>query len=99
MEEFPDNPDEVANKMDGKFTLKDAQRIAKELKIDFDKEEFTIEEFLEGLNTELEHGSHDQETNITNDDPIKTGKIAWAHLKELSDYYTRLKKMEAAAGN
>jgi hypothetical protein len=23
-----------------------------------------------------------------------TGKIAWAHLKEFPDYYTRLKKLE-----
>jgi hypothetical protein len=26
-----------------------------------------------------------------------TGKIAWAHLKEIADYYTRLSAMEAEA--
>lgn len=48
-----------------------------------------------GLAVELEHGSHDPETNVINDDPKLAGKIAWAHLKEIKDYYTRLAKMEA----
>jgi hypothetical protein len=26
-----------------------------------------------------------------------TGKIAWAHLREFPDYYTRLARMEAEA--
>jgi hypothetical protein len=37
------------------------------------------------------------ETNVTNDDLEATAKIAWAHLKEIPDYYTRLNKMEAGA--
>ena len=37
------------------------------------------------------------ETNVTGDDLILTGKIAWAHLKEVPDYYTRLNKLEAEA--
>ena len=37
----------------------------------------------------------DPETNVTEDDLAVTAKIAWAHLKELPDYYTRLAKMEA----
>ena len=59
--------------------------------------EVSQEEFRRGLEVEFEHGSHDPETNVTNDDPIVTGKIAWAHLKEISDYYTRLDAMEAEA--
>ena len=47
-----------------------------------------------GINIEFEHGTRYAETNITNDDPMITGKIAWAHLKEIPDYYTRLSKME-----
>lgn len=47
-----------------------------------------------GMNVEAEHGEHDPETNVTNNDPLLIGKIAWAHLKELPDYYTRLKKIE-----
>lgn len=46
---------------------------------------------------ELEHGARDPETNVTNDDPLLTGKIALAHLKEFLDYYTRLAKMEKEA--
>ena len=34
---------------------------------------------------------------MTGDDPITTGKIALAHLKEFPDYYTRLERMEAEA--
>lgn len=50
-----------------------------------------------GLGIELEHGSHDPQTDVTHSDYPLTGKIAWAHLKEIPDYYTRLKKMEAEA--
>lgn len=57
------------------------------------------EEFRRGLEVEFEHGSHDPETDVTHDDPGLTGKIAWAHLKEIPDYYTRLGKMEADAAN
>jgi len=55
------------------------------------------EQFRRGLEVEFEHGSRDQETNVTNDDPILTGKIAWAHLKEFPDYYARLDRLEAEA--
>ena len=58
---------------------------------------FGVDQFLMGLEVELEHGAHDPETNVTNDDELVTGKIAWAHLKELPDYYTRLVAMEAEA--
>ena len=56
-----------------------------------------MEEFRRGLEVELEHGARDPETNVTNDDLTLTGKIAWAHLKEFADYYTRLAKLEAEA--
>ncbi|MDP1661871.1 MAG: DUF5661 family protein [Phycisphaerales bacterium] len=55
------------------------------------------QQFRRGLEVEFEHGSRDAETNVTNDDPQLTGKIAWAHLKEFPDYYTRLDKLEAEA--
>ena len=54
-------------------------------------------QFRRGLEVELEHGTHDPETNVTGDDLVLTGKIAWAHLKEIGDYYTRLDRMEAEA--
>jgi hypothetical protein len=59
--------------------------------------EINIDEFTKGVNVELEHGYTDSETNITNDDLILTAKIAWAHLKIIRDYYTRLLKMENKA--
>jgi hypothetical protein len=49
------------------------------------------------MDVELEHGRHDLVTNVTDDDPITTGKIALAHLREFADYYTRLERMEAEA--
>lgn len=55
------------------------------------------EQFRRGLEVELEHGARDPETNVTHDDMILTGKIAWAHLKEFPDYYTRLDKLEKEA--
>ena len=78
-----------------KFKVSDAQQIGDELGIDWNKVE--IEEFTEGLNVELEHGTRYPETNVTNNNKNLTGKIAWAHLKEFPDYYTRLKKMEMEA--
>ncbi len=47
-----------------------------------------------GMDVELEHGTVDAKTNVTDDDEMITGKIALAHLNEFPDYYTRLEKME-----
>ena len=76
------------------FTSAEAAEVAKELGIDWKRVKFSLEEFRRGMNTELEHGLHDPDTNITNDDPLLTGKIAWAHLKEVPNYYDRLAHME-----
>ncbi len=77
------------------FTTEEAKRIGDEIGIDWDK--YNLEEFRMGLGVELEHGKHDSQINITNDDEIMTGKIALAHLKEIPDYYTRLEEMEKDA--
>lgn len=77
------------------FTTEEAIEIAEELGIKFDK--FNVEQFRMGLDVELEHGTIDPETDVTGDDPILTGKIALAHLREFPDYYTRLNKMEEEA--
>ena len=81
------------------FTSEDARRIGEAIGIDWSSAPFDLDEFQAGLAVELEHGAHDPETNVTNDDELITGKIAWAHLKELPDYYTRLSRMEAEAGS
>ena len=80
-----------------RFETSEALEIAAKLGIDWATSPFDVEQFRRGLDVELEHGSHDPETNVTNDDPILTGKIALAHLRELSDYYTRLAEMEGEA--
>lgn len=77
------------------FSTEEARRIGTALGIDWAKVD--LGQFRRGLEVELEHGAHDPQTNVTNDDPLVTGKIAWAHLKEIPDYYTRLDKLEAEA--
>nr|WP_272507293.1 DUF5661 family protein [Clostridium aestuarii] len=79
------------------FTVQEATKIAKQLNIDFSKEKFDLEQFKMGLDTELEHGRKYLPTNVTENDPITTGKIALAHLSEFPDYYTRLAKLESEA--
>ena len=79
------------------YDLDEASRIAESLQIDFAKSAFDLEQFCAGLNVEAEHGEVEPATNVTNDDPLTTGKIALAHLNELPDYYTRLRKMETDA--
>lgn len=78
-----------------KFTLSEAIDIAKKLGVDFDKVGFTPEEYLEGINIELEHGTVDPDTNVTNDDLLTTGKIALAHLNEVPTYYNEDIGLEA----
>lgn len=73
--------------MKKEFTLSEAKDIAKQLGIDFDKAGYTLEEYLDGINIELEHGTIDPFTDVTNDDPLITGKIALAHLNEIPVYY------------
>lgn len=79
------------------FSPEEAQRIGEGIGINFSS--YSLEEFRKGLSVELEHGAADPETNVTNDDETLTAKIAWAHLKEIPDYYTRLQKMEEEAGS
>jgi hypothetical protein len=75
------------------FTENEAKVIGDAIGIDWSK--INLQEFTIGIGIELEHGSHDPETNVINNDEHLAGKIAWAHLKEIPDYYTRLAKMEA----
>jgi len=88
-----------------RFSTEEAKKIGEALGIDWkigealgiDWKNFDVEQFRMGLDVELEHGLRDPKTNVTNDDPIATGKIALAHLNEFSDYYTRHEKMEEEA--
>lgn len=79
------------------FTTEEAKGIGDAIGVDW--AETDLEQFRLGLAVELEHGSEDPRTNVTNDDPLLTGRIAWAHLNEIPDYYTRLLQMEQEAGS
>jgi len=68
------------------ISTKKAREIGNKLNIDWKDVDFN--EFHMGMKVEQEH------TDITKGDLLKTGRIALAHLYELPDYYTRLKKME-----
>jgi len=57
----------------------------------------SFEQLRKGMQVEREHGLHDLLTNVTDDDPLVTAKIALAHLNEFPDYYTRLERMEQEA--
>jgi hypothetical protein len=77
------------------ISTEEARSIGMQLGINWTQ--IDLEQFRRGLEVELEHGTHDPETDVTGDDPLLTGKIAWAHLKEIRDYYTRLDRLETEA--
>lgn len=77
------------------FTTEKAKEVGESIGIDWSK--WDVEQFRRGMDVELEHGTVDPNTNVTNDDPVITGKIALAHLNEFADYYTRLDEMEEKA--
>jgi hypothetical protein len=72
---------------DTMYTLKDILEVAYKLNIDFSK--FSLSEFVTGINIELEHGLVNIDTNVTDDDLLKTAKIALAHLNEYPNYYNK----------
>ena len=78
-----------------RFTAKEAKKVGESLGIDWSQ--YNVEQFRMGMDVELEHGKRDALTNVTNNHPILTGKIALAHLNEFPDYYTRLKRLEQQA--
>jgi len=61
--------------------------VANFLNIDFSK--FSFDDFKRGINIELEHGKENMNTDVTDDDLIKTAKIALAHLNEFPNYYNK----------
>jgi Protein of unknown function (DUF5661) len=79
------------------FTAADARMIGEEIGIDWTTSPFDVEQLCMGMNVEAEHGLHDPLTNVSDDDPHVTAKIALAHLNEFPDYYTRLERMEEEA--
>jgi DNA-directed RNA polymerase alpha subunit len=82
---------------ESRFTAEEARTTGERIGIDWATSPFDVEQFRMGMDVELEHGTQDPETNVTDDDLIMTGKIARAHLNEFPDYYSRLAVMEAEA--
>jgi hypothetical protein len=76
-------------------TPDEARRVGDQIGVDWDR--FDLEQFRAGMDVEYEHGTHDPQTDVTGDDPVTTGKIALAHMKEFPDYYVRLQRMEQQA--
>jgi hypothetical protein len=79
------------------FTAEEARAAGELVGIDWSTSPFDVEQFRMGMDVELEHGTQDLQTNVTDDDVSVTAKIARAHLNEFPDYYTRLAVMEAEA--
>jgi hypothetical protein len=79
------------------FSEEEARRVGEQVGIDWASAPFDVDQFRRGMDVELEHGLHDILTNVTDDDPLVTGRIALAHLREFPDYYTRLAQMEEQA--
>lgn len=69
------------------YTYNDIMNIAKKLNIDFSK--FSMEDFITGINIELEHGTVNPTTNVTDNNLEMTAKIALAHLNEFPNYYNK----------
>jgi hypothetical protein len=78
-----------------KLNAKDAREIGDDIGINW--ESIILSEFTKGVNVEFEHGTRYPQSNVTDNDKKMTGKIAWAHLKEFPDYYSRLAILEKEA--
>jgi hypothetical protein len=79
------------------FTGKEARAAGERIGMDWATSKFDVDQFRIGMDVELEHGTQDPATNVTDDDIVVTAKIARAHLNEFPDYYTRLAIMETEA--
>ena len=69
------------------YSKEEILKTAQVLGVTFDN--FTIDDLITGVNIELEHGTINYITNVTNDDLVLTMKIALAHLNEFPNYYNK----------
>ena len=91
---FDDTWTSVVANGGGVVPIRTARFIGEQIGIDWNAVRFPASELARGIIVEMEHGKVDSRTNVTNDDVQLTAKIAWAHLNEMPDYYTRLDRME-----
>ena len=68
-----------------RFTLKDAKAARRRVRV---PAAVTCDQLLEGMQVEREHA------DVTRCSPVLSARIAAAHLRERTDYYKRLKKVE-----
>jgi hypothetical protein len=73
------------NKSEKKQTTKVSEKEARWVYDYFDYD-FDFKEFLMGMNVEMEH------QDLTGGSLVQTGMIAAAHLREVPNYYTLLKR-------
>jgi hypothetical protein len=79
-----------------RFSIDAARGAGEQIGIDWATASFDVEQFCRGMNVELEHGLCDPVTNVTDDDPVVTAKIALAHLRRTPDYYAALEQIDGA---
>ena len=56
------------------FTADQAREAGEQIGIDWGASRFDVEQFRMGMDVELEHGTHDPDTNVTDDD-VHSGQI------------------------
>jgi hypothetical protein len=76
------------------LTVSDEEALAILKEVGGEARAVELEDFREGLQIELEHGTRFPDANVTNNHPVLTGKIVLAHLKESLLYYKRLVVIE-----
>jgi hypothetical protein len=80
-----------------RWNFRETMLIGRDIGIDWNEVDFLPWDLARGIVVEMEHGSIDPRTDVTEDDVHETAKIAWAHLNEFPDYYQRLDRMEEEA--
>lgn len=74
--------------IDGGISESEAMKIASNIGLDFNDEEFSFHDFLQGANHEIEH------KGVVNSSPSKIAMIAVDHLREDPLYYKKLSRIE-----
>jgi len=80
-------------------TPQGAEEIGRQIGVNWAQAKFPISQLKKGIDVEQhEHGSAlGKGVDVGGDSDSVAARIAWSHLKEISDYYTRLAKMERLA--
>ena len=75
------------------LTLAVAKQIGDEIGLDWGIVD--LGEFIQGIKEEMEHGSeYGSATQVHDDSYTTSGRIAYAHLIEVPNYYTLLEELE-----